>query len=108
MTDHAGNTIFSISNTDDPKFLRVELMAATEISFEVEVPKGQYTELFNRICNIAPVMARLDSDLMEAFDDAGRTQPQPYDISLVRNFAKTYNFRNVNCALPGFEEMPNA
>lgn len=82
-------------------WIKVQICSATEISFElkfIDVQKG-----FEKLFLIIPIMMRLDADLMECYDNAARSKPSPLDINAVKQFANLYEFRDVDCALPGFE-----
>lgn len=94
--------LVEIQNMSDG-FYSVKIWAATEIYFEVS--SKDYDNTLKQICRVIPHMIKLDGDLMEMMDDAGRTQLNQNDINVVRHFATMFSFRNVSCALPGFERM---
>lgn len=84
-------------------YFSVKLWAANEIYFEVQ--GKNYDETLVQICRVIPYMINVDGEMMETFDDAGRTKVNSTQINLIKHFAREYRFRNVNCALPGFDTM---
>jgi hypothetical protein len=84
--------------------LRVTIVAATEMSFDILTSGGDYTTLIADLCRIAPVMMRYDIDCMEAGDDAGRTQPKPEDRRAINVFVRKYAGRIKNARV-GFGEF---
>lgn len=81
-------TIFSIERSPDG--LQVTILGATEITFTVDTEGMDYDDVLTDICHVAPHMKRLDVDLMEAYDDAFRTQPKVEDRRAVGAFLHKY------------------
>jgi hypothetical protein len=99
--------LFRIETTEDTKCLRCVLLAANEMSFEIAVLPGLdgYHKTLTDICHIAPIMIRLDADLMEMYDDAGRTQPRKEDLIEVKKFAMSHSFGEVNLPFSAFDSI---
>lgn len=93
----------TIGNTADG-WLKVKFVAATENCFEINPKLKGHEETLKKICLMLPRMVKLDGDLMEAYDGAD-VKISDVDITLVKKFASTFEFRNVECALPGFDRM---
>jgi hypothetical protein len=96
MTRHL---IFEISHDDQKsQTLHVVLVAATQMEFDISFVGKDFSEVIKDISNVAPAMMSYDSDLMEAFDDAFRTQPKMADKAIIANFMKKYRgvMSNVN------------
>lgn len=89
----------------DDGWLKIKILAATEIYFEVCTQPRGLEDTLKTVCAIIPRMYRLDGDLMEAFD-GGQAEISQIDINIIKRFAETYEFRQVDCALPGFEKLP--
>jgi hypothetical protein len=88
----AKHLIFEIADDDQkPQTLHVTLVAATQMEFDVSFAGKDYEEVIKDICAVAPSMMSYDSDLMEAFDDAFRTQPKQLDKINIYRFMKKYN-----------------
>lgn len=100
-------TLLKIETTEDSRVLRVELVAATEMSFEIAVLSGKdgYQKTLQDICHIAPIMMRLDGDLMEMYDDAARTQPRKEDLIEVKKFAISHSFKEVLLPFSAFDSI---
>lgn len=94
--------LIEIQVTSD-NWYRVKLVAATEITFDVQGKDN--TQTLIQICRVVPYMISLDCDLMEHYDDGGRTKVNPTQIALVKAFARDFTFKNVVCGLPGFENL---
>lgn len=89
MTDSL--TIVRIaSDAEDIDVLHVELTSASEIAFTVNHKGLDYNTVLMDICHVAPHMIRLDADLMEAYDNAFRTQPDVEDRRAVGVFLHKY------------------
>jgi hypothetical protein len=86
-------------------WLKVRIIAATEIYFEVNTQPSGHHEILEKVCLIVPRMIRLDGDMMEAFDNGGRTKINKFDASVIQKFAESFQFRNVECTLPGFDKL---
>jgi hypothetical protein len=87
----AKHLIFEIANDDQkPQTLHVTLVAATQMDFDVSFAGRDYEEVIKDICNIAPSMMSYDADLMEAYDDAFRTQPKQIDKINIHIFIDKY------------------
>jgi hypothetical protein len=86
-------------------WLKVRILAATEIYFEVNTQPSGHHEMLEKVCLIAPKMVRLDGDMMESFDNGGRTKINRVDASVIQKFSEVFEFRNVQCALPGFDKL---
>lgn len=99
--------LFKVETAQEPKYLRVEINAATEMSFEIAILAGKdgHQKTLEDICAIVPVMMRLDSDLMEMYDDAGRTQPRKEDLIAVKKFAVSHSFGEVNLPFSAFDSL---
>ena len=84
-------------------WIHVECAAATEMWFDLRWTDLDMYVVLKDLCGIIPVMMQLDSDLMEMYDDAGRTQPNPNDRQAWRTFLMIYGQRIIRgqCALPG-------
>lgn len=93
-----------LSIDEQPDHLHVELAAATEMSFDLYAG-GEETAI-DDICRVAPSMLRVDGDLMEMYDDAGRTQPHREDLELIKRFLLRWRTKLKNCevGIPGFPE----
>lgn len=105
--DHAGRP----SEPDDPEpmtvfaivqyphgGLGVELASATEMSFDLHLKPGDdYDRAIADLCALAPVLLRLDIDLMESADDGGRTKPRRKDLLEVEAFVNRWRSRIKNC-----------
>ncbi len=93
--------------TAKDNYLRVELIAANLLSFEVAIFPGAegYHKTLADVCKIAPIMIRLDMDLMEMFDDAARTQPKQEDLAAVKKFAVSHSFREVDLPFSAFDSI---
>ncbi len=83
--------IFKITSTDNPFELHVEISSATLIAFNINFTDiDHYHETISDVCAVAPHMMELDADLMEAYDDAFRTQPKPENRVAVGKFLHKY------------------
>lgn len=83
--------IFEITHNNlHPALLHVTLVAATQMEFDVSFAGRDYADVIRDICDVAPSMMRYDSDLMEAFDDAFRTEPKQIDRIKIYGFIKKY------------------
>jgi hypothetical protein len=86
--------------------LHVELAAATSMSFDVLTDRTvDYAQLIADICEIAPIMMRYDTDMMEAADDGYRTEPQAADRRAINFFVRKYRARIKNAGSVGFGEF---
>ncbi len=83
-------------------WMSLRVLAANEMYFELK-PKGDSS--LKSLCAAIPHLISLDEDLAEAFDDAFRTSPKQSDVLAVKLFSTKFEFRNVECALPPFDEM---
>ncbi|GAX43419.1 hypothetical protein NIES4075_44320 [Tolypothrix sp. NIES-4075] len=88
----------------DDGWLKVKVVAATENYFEINVSPNGLDQSLRTICSVIPRIHRLDGDFMEAFD-GGKDRISNVDLAVVKRFAKAFEFRNVECALPGFDEL---
>lgn len=86
-------TIFKIEGAQEPHWLHVEMSSASLIVFDLDFTGLDYHTVLTDICQVAPAMINLDADLMEMYDDAGRTQPKREDILTVRAFLLKYKGR---------------
>lgn len=100
---------FSIEDGSEIGWLKVTFNAATENSFEVKIPDkypkqfdSGYSYLFRQLFHIVPMMISLDGDFMESADGAD-VKISNYKVEAVKRFAEEHAFRDVYCALPGFE-----
>lgn len=84
------DTICKIETTDKPFILHIEASAATLITFELNFQDLDYAACVADICKVLPHMMSLDSDLMEAYDDAFRTRPKQENIKEVKAFLIKY------------------
>jgi hypothetical protein len=101
----AQHLIFEIANdSEKPNLLHVTMIAANEMRFDVSFPSRDYAEVIKDICNVAPSMMSYDSDLMEAFDDAFRTQLNPTDIANIKQFVAKYQGLLSNVEVDFLEE----
>jgi hypothetical protein len=88
----AKHLIFEIANDDEKaQTLHVTLVAATQMDFDISFAGKDYEEVIKDICAVAPSMMSYDADLMEAFDDAFRTQPKQEDKVNIYRFVKKYD-----------------
>lgn len=88
----AKHLVFEIAHDEDkPQILHVTLVAATQMEFDISFAGKDYEEVIRDICNVAPSLMSYDSDLMEAFDDAFRTQPKQLDKINIHKFIKKYD-----------------
>jgi hypothetical protein len=88
----AKHLVFEIADDDEkPQTLHVTLVAATQMEFSISHAGKDYEEVIKDICAVAPSMMSYDSDLMEAFDDAFRTQPKQLDKINIYKFIKKYD-----------------
>lgn len=98
-------TVFAIRSL--PGGLRVEMVAATEMSFELELrPADDYDQTITDLCAIAPILMRLDADIMEMYDGADE-RPARADLLRVNAFVTKYRsrIRNANVAIGAFERL---
>lgn len=86
-------------------WIAVKVVAATEMYFEVKPKDGKFEDMIKTLCHVIPHMIKLDGDMMEAFDNAGRTKLDNFGINIVKKFSDSYEFRKVDCALPGFDKL---
>lgn len=87
----AKHLIFEIADDDQkPQTLHVTLVAATQMEFDISFAGRDYEEIVKDVCEVAPSMMSYDADLMEAFDDAFRTQPKQVDKIKIYSFIKKY------------------
>ncbi|MFB2919444.1 MULTISPECIES: hypothetical protein [Aerosakkonema] len=86
-------------------WLFVEFSAATENYFEVRIPKNPKVDIIKEFLGVLPHMMQIDMDLMESFDDAGRTEINKESYKAVKDFIARHKFRNVNSALPEFDKL---
>lgn len=99
------NTIFSIIHDEqDPHVLHVQLVAATEMSFDISTADRDFSEIIRDVCYIAPSLMRYDSDLMEAYDDAFRTEPRKLDAMRIGKFMQKYSSALSNVDIDFLEE----
>lgn len=97
--------IFEIANDDQkPQTLHVTLVAATQMEFDISFAGRDYQKVLQDICHAAPFMMSYDSDLMEAFDDAFRTQLKAADKFVIANFMKNYRDAMSNVDIDFLEE----
>src|SRR5579859_6938809 len=78
---------------NNPDYMLAEMSSASLITFKVKFDGKTYIETIADICGVARHMMNLDSDLMEMYDDAGRTQPKQADILAVYRFLQKYKGR---------------
>lgn len=104
MEVRANGNIFSISISDKPQTLHVELVAATQMEFDISFARKDFSQVILDICRVAPAMMSYDSDLMEAFDDAFRTHPKQIDKTQIAIFLKTYRGAMSNIDIDFLEE----
>lgn len=82
-----------VENSKKIFMLHVELSAATGIAFWVTYTSEQYDQTLIDIGRVAGHMLRLDGDIAEMYDDAGRTQPKTGDKLAVKDFLTKYRGR---------------
>lgn len=85
-------------------WLKLRVVAATINYFEVDAQPNGFKKTLEILCRAAPIISRLDEDLMEALD-GGKSRIRDADIIFVRAFSQQLNFREVDCALPGFDRL---
>jgi hypothetical protein len=101
----AKHLIFEIAHDDQkPQTLHVTLVAATQMDFDISFAGRDYQKVLQDICHVAPFMMSYDSDLMEAFDDAFRTQLKAADKLAIANFMKNYRDAMSNVDIDFLEE----
>lgn len=101
----ARHLVFEIAHDEEkPQILHVTLVAATQMEFDISFAGKDYEHVILDICHVAPSMMRYDSDLMEAFDDAFRTQPSPIHKAQIANFLKKYRPAMSNIDVDFLEE----
>lgn len=99
--------LIKIEAVPESNYLRVEMRAANELIFEIAILAGKdgHQKTLEDICAIAPVMMRLDMDLMEMYDDAGRTKPRQEDLIAVKKFAVSHSFGEVDLPFSAFDSI---
>ena len=101
----AQHLIFEISDDDQkPQTLHVLLIAANEMRFDISFADRDYSEVIKDICYVAPSLMSYDADLMEAFDDAFRTQPNPVHGMRIKKFVEKYRGALSNVDIDFLEE----
>jgi hypothetical protein len=101
----AQHLIFEIADdSEKPQLLHVTMVAANEMRFDISFAGKDYQKVIQDICHVAPYMMSYDADLMEAFDDAFRTQPKQADKFVIANFMKTYGNALSNVEVDFLEE----
>lgn len=90
----SNSVIFKIeSHETELSTLCVEMSAATVIAFDLNFENLDYSAVIADICQVAPHMMSLDADLMESYDDAGRTPLKWEDRKAVSAFLVKYRGR---------------
>lgn len=101
----AKHLIFEIADDDEhPQLLHVILVAATEMSFDISFAGRAYSEVLRDICYVAPSMMGVDAALMEGFDDAFRTKPNPIQEMHIKKFIGKYRGALSNVDVDFLEE----
>lgn len=90
--------LLSISH-NETDYLFVQITSATIMRFSVKIPHQGVNYLVKDLCRVAPIFRRLDADLMEAFDDAFRTQPSDSDILTIRGWLQMRDLKDVDCGV---------
>jgi hypothetical protein len=97
--------IFEIAHDDEKsQTLHVTIVAATQMDFDISFAGKDYQKVLQDICHVAPFMMSYDDDLMEAFDDAFRTQLKDADKFAINNFMKNYRDAMSNVDIDFLEE----
>jgi hypothetical protein len=84
--------IISITFNGIEDYIRVEAVAATEITFEIDTNQGplDYAEIVADVCGVLPPLLRADMDTAEMYDNAGRTTPNSADLHMIAMFRRKY------------------
>ena len=105
-------TLLSISVVSEPApapaRMRVELAAATEMSFEIRIEPGglKYDKVIADICRVAPAMLQYDEALMELYNNPHGPKPtiQQGWLHAIHDFVLRYRRHLVNVMVP-FEQF---
>src|SRR5690554_5537229 len=81
--------VFKISEVAETNRLKIELAAATEIDFEIDLEGLDYNQVLADICQVAVPLMRADVDVMEMCDGSD-VRPRPEDLQAIRQFRRKY------------------
>jgi hypothetical protein len=100
-------TVLQISQVSLTR-LRVELVAATEMAFELTLAGNlDYGQAIADVCAVAPAMMTYDAALMEAYDGPGVVRRLLGPRRQIEAFVRRYQTQltNISVAFPPFEEL---
>ncbi len=98
------NVIFAIYDSLEKGYWHVELMAVSDMEFDIKIKDCDKT--LKDLCWIAPKLAIVDTDIVEAFDDdlitkfrqSKKLRKLTLIVDQVNSFVKNNDFVNVYCA----------
>jgi len=76
--------------------LHVQLIAATEMNFDINLESLDYTRVLEDVCKICPVMLEMDVDLAEADDGDLSREPSRQQTADIAQFVHRYRRALVN------------
>lgn len=100
--------LITISIVSDPSRMRVELVAASEMSFEIRLdPSLKYDKVITDVCRVAPAMLQYDEALMELHDSLHSPPPRIQQgwLHAIHDFVLRYRAHLLNVMVP-FEQFP--
>lgn len=83
------NPIVSIS-LDERGRLRMQLTAATEMKFSLALDGLDYDRVFEDVCNLCPILIRMDAEIAELFDGDLDREPSAEDTEVIAEFVRRY------------------
>ncbi len=94
--------IITIGTCSDGWF-SLKVASATINYFELKSDDMKDDQVILTLIRVAPYIMKLDGEMMEAYDSPRNLVTQYY-VDRVVYFSKHFTFRNVDCALPGFDD----
>ncbi len=87
--------IVSIS-LDERGLMHVQLIAATEMNFDINLEGLGYNRVLEDVCKICPTMIQMDIDLAEADDGDLSCEPSAQHTADIAAFIRKYSRALVN------------
>jgi sugar/nucleoside kinase (ribokinase family) len=87
--------IISIS-LDERGLLHVQLVAATEMNFDINLEGLDYNRVLEDVCKLCPILIQMDVELAELYDGEVSCEPSAQRTADIATFIRKYSRALVN------------
>jgi len=87
--------IVSIS-LDERGLMHVQLIAATEMNFDINLEGLDYNRVLEDVCKLCPAMIQMDVELAELYDGDSSREPSSQHTADIAVFVRKYSRAIVN------------